>query len=354
MRRVSPSLLLVGSFLVALPGAARTLPEFDAFAALPPARRALARPAEDVSRPGMAVHIEERLGVPTFLRPVECRRARPRGPPPKAGRSRECRACAPPRSRAALGALGGGRPPRTAPARSRRGARADHRAAAPGGVRRARLPRRDPRRDGSLLRAGRHRGLSAVRGGPFQAGLRAVGGRRARAGRSGPRNRGPHPGRRREPRPGAGGVRAPRLRGRTARPSRHAGARQEGPLPPAGAARAGMVRRGRRRRRSELGPLRLRLFGGRRLAPVPSPARRLGRFLVPRLGRDLGTQDASQRPARPWRRPLPGLDPRSLPGALRSAVARDTLVRADLDERSVAPGRTRRRRTETTSTRTRT
>jgi hypothetical protein len=70
MRRAMPCLLLVGSCLVALPVAAWTLPEFDAFAALPPARRALARPAEEVGRPGMAVHVEERLGVPTFLRPA--------------------------------------------------------------------------------------------------------------------------------------------------------------------------------------------------------------------------------------------------------------------------------------------
>src|ERR1035437_2878596 len=56
--------------LLAFPAAARTLSEFDAFAALPSAHRALARPADEVARPGTAVHVEERLGVPTFLRPA--------------------------------------------------------------------------------------------------------------------------------------------------------------------------------------------------------------------------------------------------------------------------------------------
>jgi hypothetical protein len=49
------------------PGA---LPEVDAFAAARRARRALARSAEDVARPGTLVHVEERLGVPTFLQPA--------------------------------------------------------------------------------------------------------------------------------------------------------------------------------------------------------------------------------------------------------------------------------------------
>src|SRR5512147_2130656 len=54
----------------AFPAAAGTLPEVDAFAASAPARRALARPAADVARPGSLVHVETRLGVPTFLQPL--------------------------------------------------------------------------------------------------------------------------------------------------------------------------------------------------------------------------------------------------------------------------------------------
>ncbi len=56
--------------LLASPAAARTVPEFDAFAAASPVRRALALPAGDVARPGTVVHVEERLGVPTFLQPA--------------------------------------------------------------------------------------------------------------------------------------------------------------------------------------------------------------------------------------------------------------------------------------------
>ena len=59
----------IAALAAALPAAAGTLPEVDAFAAAPPARRALARPAGDFARPGSAVHVEERLGVPTFFLP---------------------------------------------------------------------------------------------------------------------------------------------------------------------------------------------------------------------------------------------------------------------------------------------
>ncbi len=60
----------VAILLLGCPAAARTLPEFDALAAAPPARRPLARPAEDIARAGTLVHMEERLGVPTFLQPA--------------------------------------------------------------------------------------------------------------------------------------------------------------------------------------------------------------------------------------------------------------------------------------------
>jgi hypothetical protein len=71
MPKTNLFLARVAILLLAWPAAARTLPEFDALAAAPPARRALARPAEDVARAGTVVHMEERLGVPTFLRPAQ-------------------------------------------------------------------------------------------------------------------------------------------------------------------------------------------------------------------------------------------------------------------------------------------
>jgi len=66
VRSLAGAVMLV----LAFPAVSRTLPEVDAFAAAPPARRSLARPADEVSRPGTAVHVEERLGVPTFLQPA--------------------------------------------------------------------------------------------------------------------------------------------------------------------------------------------------------------------------------------------------------------------------------------------
>ena len=50
---------LAGAVMLVLasPAVSRTLPEVDAFAAAPPARRSLARPADEVSRPGTAVHV---------------------------------------------------------------------------------------------------------------------------------------------------------------------------------------------------------------------------------------------------------------------------------------------------------
>ena len=64
------SLACVAAAFLSFP-AAGALPEFDAFAAAPAAaRHALARPAEDVARPGTTIHVEERLGVPTFFRPA--------------------------------------------------------------------------------------------------------------------------------------------------------------------------------------------------------------------------------------------------------------------------------------------
>jgi large repetitive protein len=67
MRNASRLIARFGILLFALPAAGGTLPDVDAFAAAPPARRALARPAEDVARSGTMVHVEERLGVPTLL-----------------------------------------------------------------------------------------------------------------------------------------------------------------------------------------------------------------------------------------------------------------------------------------------
>src|SRR5512140_1249326 len=83
MRGVIRPLARAAGLLLVLPAAGRaSLPEFDAFAAAPPARRALARPAGAVARPGTTVHVEGRLGVPTFRQPARAgeqgRRARPR------------------------------------------------------------------------------------------------------------------------------------------------------------------------------------------------------------------------------------------------------------------------------------
>jgi hypothetical protein len=64
------SIARVAFLLFAFPVAGATLPEVDAFAAAPAGRRTLARPADDVARPGTALHVEERLGVPTFLQPA--------------------------------------------------------------------------------------------------------------------------------------------------------------------------------------------------------------------------------------------------------------------------------------------
>ncbi len=69
MRRSVRSLAFVAAALLAFPGAA-ALPEVDAFAAAPRTRHPLVRPAADVVRPGTTVHVEERLGVPTFLQPA--------------------------------------------------------------------------------------------------------------------------------------------------------------------------------------------------------------------------------------------------------------------------------------------